>query len=91
MEVLPQSLFLSFFFLLKCVVLLSAFILTQQYLFVSKFEQASGDSEGQGNLAWCSPWGCKESDMTNDQTATTTKGHQSYWIGGPLFSNLSLP
>ena len=24
----------------------------------------SGDSEGQGSLACCSPWGCKESDMT---------------------------
>ena len=23
-----------------------------------------GDSGGQGSLAWCSPWGCKESDMT---------------------------
>ena len=23
-----------------------------------------GDSEGQGSLACCSPWGCKESDMT---------------------------
>ena len=23
-----------------------------------------GDSEGQGSLAFCSPWGCKESDMT---------------------------
>ena len=22
------------------------------------------DSEGQGSLACCSPWGCKESDMT---------------------------
>ena len=29
-----------------------------------EFEQASGDGEGQGNLAWCSSWGCKESDMT---------------------------
>ena len=27
-------------------------------------EQTLGDSEGQGNLACCSPWGCKESDMT---------------------------
>ena len=27
-------------------------------------EQALGDGEGQGSLAWCSPWGCKESDMT---------------------------
>ena len=29
-----------------------------------EFEQALGDSEGQGNLACCSPWGHKESDMT---------------------------
>ena len=28
-----------------------------------KFEQALGD-EGQGSLACCSLWGCKESDMT---------------------------
>ena len=27
-------------------------------------EQALGDSEGQGGLACCSPWGCKESDTT---------------------------
>ena len=27
-------------------------------------EQTRGDSEGQGSLACCSPWGCKESDMT---------------------------
>ena len=27
-------------------------------------EQISGDSEGQGNMACCSPWGCKDSDMT---------------------------
>ena len=29
-----------------------------------EFEQAPGDSEGQGSLAYCSPWGCKESDTT---------------------------
>ena len=29
-----------------------------------KFEQAPGDGEGQGNLACCSSWDCKESDMT---------------------------
>ena len=29
-----------------------------------EFEQTPGDSEGQGSLACCSPWGCKESDMT---------------------------
>ena len=29
-----------------------------------KFEQAPGVSDGQGDLAFCSLWGCKESDMT---------------------------
>ena len=29
-----------------------------------EFEQTLGDNEGQGILAFCSPWGCKELDMT---------------------------
>ena len=29
-----------------------------------EFDQAPGDGEGQGSLACCSPWGCKDSDMT---------------------------
>ena len=29
-----------------------------------EFEQAPGVGEGQGSLAYCSLWGCKESDMT---------------------------
>ena len=29
-----------------------------------EIEQALGDSEGQGSLACCRPWGCKESNMT---------------------------
>ena len=29
-----------------------------------EFEQSLGDSEGQVCLVCCSPWGCKESDMT---------------------------
>ena len=29
-----------------------------------EFEQTPGDSAGQGSLACCSPWGRKESDMT---------------------------
>ena len=28
-----------------------------------EFEQALGVGDGQGGLACCSPWGCKESDM----------------------------
>ena len=31
-----------------------------------EFEQALGDSEGQGSLACCSPWGHKESDTTQE-------------------------
>ena len=29
-----------------------------------EFEQTLGDSEGQGSLTCCSPWGCKELDIT---------------------------
>ena len=29
-----------------------------------EFEQTPGDSEGQGSLVCCSPWGPKELDMT---------------------------
>ena len=29
-----------------------------------EFEQTLGDGKGQRNLAYCSPWGHKESDMT---------------------------
>ena len=29
-----------------------------------EFEQDPGDGEGQGSLVYCSPWGGKESDMT---------------------------
>ena len=30
-----------------------------------EFEQAPGDGEGQGSLVCCSPWSCKESNMTD--------------------------
>ena len=29
-----------------------------------EFEQTPGEGEGQGSLGCCSPWGCKESDVT---------------------------
>ena len=29
-----------------------------------EFEQTLGDGEGQGSLACCCPWACKESDTT---------------------------
>ena len=29
-----------------------------------EFEQTLGETKGQGSLACCSPWGCKELDTT---------------------------
>ena len=38
-----------------------------------EFEQTLGDGKGQRGLACCSPWGGKESDMTEKlNTATYT-------------------
>ena len=42
-----------------------------------EFEQTPGDDEGQGSLGCCSPWGCKELDMTewlsNNHVPPTTQ------------------
>ena len=38
-----------------------------------QFEQAVGDGEGQGSLACCSPWGLKESDMTEQLNNNNNK------------------
>ena len=43
-----------------------------------KFEQTLGDSEGQGSLAYCSPWSCKELDQLNDWTTTKLCPHSVY-------------
>ena len=43
-----------------------------------EFEQAPGDGEGQGSLACCSPWGCQESDTTeqlNNNSNTSLTVH----------------
>ena len=37
-----------------------------------EFEQTLGDSEGQGSLVFCSPWGCKELDMTEQLNSNNT-------------------
>ena len=39
-----------------------------------EFEQALGDSEGQRNLACCSPWGPKELDTTEQLNNKQQKG-----------------
>ena len=36
-----------------------------------KFEQSQGESEGQGSLACCSPWGLKSWPQLSDWTTTT--------------------
>ena len=38
-------------------------------------EQTQGDSEGQGSLAFCSPWGHKELDMTEWLNNKNNSGH----------------
>ena len=42
-----------------------------------EFEQALGGSEGQRSLVCCSPWGRKESDMT-ERTATGKEKSKHY-------------
>ena len=39
-----------------------------------EFEQALGVGNGQGSLACCSPWGLKESDMTEQLNWLTEEG-----------------
>ena len=49
-----------------------------------EFEQTLGDGEGQGGLACSSPWGCKESDTTEQQ-------QHIRWCFSFNSSNLLLP
>ena len=43
-----------------------------------EFEQALGDGEGQGSLACCSTWGCKETWLSNWTTAA--KASIDQWV-----------
>ena len=42
-----------------------------------EFEQTPGDRKGQGSLASCSPWGCKESNMTEQ---LNNNSYKSAWM-----------
>ena len=42
-------------------------------------EQASGDGDGQGSLACCSPQGHKKSDMTEQMNWTELLGGKTWW------------
>ena len=44
-----------------------------------EFEQTPGDSEGQGSLGCCSPWGCKELDMTERLNKNIQVHHCNNW------------
>ena len=48
-----------------------------------EFEQAPGDSEGQGGLVCCSPRGCKELDMT-ERCNLTNKEFSHYKISSAI-------
>ena len=39
-----------------------------------EFEQSHGDGGGQRNLECCSPWGCKDSDTTEQLNNNTQLG-----------------
>ena len=50
-----------------------------------EFKQTLGDSEGQGSLACCSPWGRKETQLSNCAiTITTIMTFKCFPINIPL-------
>ena len=44
-----------------------------------EFEQTLGDSKGQGSQACCSPWGHKETWISDWTMTTTTTDHVEHW------------
>ena len=46
-----------------------------------EFEQTPGDSEGQGGLTYCSPWGHKESGATKQLNNENMGPIRSTYIG----------
>ena len=58
-----------------------------------EFEQILGDNEGQGSLACCGPWSCKESDTTcrlNNNNSRKASKHTA--LSSPLsFLPLAYP
>ena len=45
-----------------------------------EFENALGDSEGQGSLECCSPWGHKELDTSEQLNTTNMVGPQKHSV-----------
>ena len=50
-----------------------------------EFEQTPGVGDGQGSLVFCSPWGCKESDRTeqlnNEKVVKKNKSTEKKYSG----------
>ena len=60
-----------------------------------EFEQTPGDSEGQGSMVCCSPWGPKELDTTVTEQQQTTKSgvfssQSTYILGWNISSHLEI-
>ena len=53
-----------------------------------EFEQAPGDGKELGSLACCSPWGCKESDMTEQLNNNNTLKCWRLWMKQIQYSEL---
>ena len=54
-----------------------------------EFEQVPGVGDGQGSLAYCSPWGCKESDTT-ERLNKDEKGGRDSLLCLPHLSRMML-
>ena len=54
-----------------------------------EFEQTSGEGEGQRSLACFSPWGHKESEMSNDNHKRTKEPTKHEWLTGTMLSKRS--
>ena len=57
-----------------------------------EFEQVLGVGDGLGNLVCCSPWGCKELDMTEQWTELTERSlplHSQSTLGGGRLVNVT--
>ena len=52
-----------------------------------EFVQTPGDSEGQGILAYCGPWGCKELDKTEQMNNNNRRSECSPEEGVLLKAN----
>ena len=53
-----------------------------------EFKQAQGFSDGQGGLACCIPWGCKESDMTECTELNSCTAGRFFIVWGTKEANM---